>query len=150
MTAVQVLIVDDSVTIRAMLEQVISAYPGCQVVGVADNVETALKLMKKRCPDVMTLDLTMPGIGGLQFLRDIDEGQHPPVIVVSSTTKAGAWETTEAIEAGAASCFDKAKLLAEAPRLLRALRKFAHSRPPQVKRVARRGRVGTVRSNVEG
>ena len=129
MTAVRVLIVDDSVTMRAMLEQVISADAALQVVGVAADAATAAQLMKIQWPDVMTLDLAMPGTNGLQFLKQIDGARHPPVIVVSSASKAGAPETTFAIEAGAHACFDKAHILADAPGFRRALRKAAQADP---------------------
>jgi len=134
MTAVRVMIVDDSVTMRAMLEQVMSADDGCHVVGIAADAETALRLMKPSWPDVMTPDVTMPGIGGLQFLRDIDGQRHPPIVVVSSTSKAGTQESAQAIEAGASACFDKADLLADARRFMRVLRKAAQSKSVPIRR----------------
>lgn len=128
MTPVRVLIVDDSVTMRAMLEQVILANAGYQVVGIAADANAALTLMAKCRPDVVTLDITMPGIDGLQFLQGLNGKRHPPVIVVSSTSRAGACETGLALEAGAVACFDKANLLADLPLFLRALKKAAQSK----------------------
>ncbi|MEG3126070.1 response regulator [Sphingomonas sp. GB1N7] len=125
MTIVRVLIIDDSVTMRAMLEQVISADHECQVVGVAANAETAFALLTSCRPDVITLDLTMPGIDGLQFLRIVREKRHPPIVVVSSVSRAGAGETDLALKAGASACFDKACLLANVPLFLRTLKKAA-------------------------
>ena len=129
MTAVRVLVIDDSVTMRAMLEQVITAEVSCRVVGVAADVNTAVAMMKSTRPDVMTLDLTMPGIDGLQFLLSIADQPHPPIIVVSSASKHGAVETSEAIEAGAVACFDKANLLADAKKFRKALMKAAKAKP---------------------
>ena len=137
--ALQVLIADDSVTIRAKLEQVISASDGCHVVGLAANVDDARRLMKQKWPDVMTLDLTMPGIDGFQFLRDMQGQHHPPIVVVSSSSHAGA----EAVELGAAACFDKAKLLTEASQFLRLLRKAARPKPISLRRRAIGGQSST-------
>ncbi|MEG3178676.1 response regulator [Sphingomonas sp. RB3P16] len=119
------LIVDDSVTMRAMLEQVIVASSGYHVVGIAADAATALTLMKKCRPDVVTLDIRMPGIDGLEFLHGINGKSHPPIVVVSSISRAGTCETDVALEAGAVACFDKATLLAEVPRFLRTLKKAA-------------------------
>ena len=140
MNPVRVLIVDDSVTIRAMLEQVISADIGCRVVGVAADAHAALSLMTTSRPDVMTLDLTMPGMGGLQFLRDIHGTRHPPIVVVSSASTADACETAQALEAGAAACFDKARLLSDMPRFMRKLKKAAQAKACDVLPGSQRGR----------
>lgn len=132
MTGVRVLIVDDSVTIRAMLEHIISADVGCDVVGVAADAAAAHRMMTTKQPDVMTLDLMMPGIDGLQFLRGIQGAQHAPIIVVSSNGKPEA--RNAALEAGAVAYFDKAVLLADAPQFLRELRKAAEPEPFKVRR----------------
>ncbi len=129
MTALQVMVIDDSVTIRAMLEQIISADVSCRVVGVAADVNAAIAIMRTTRPDVVTLDLKIPGTDGLQFLRSIADQRHPPIIVVSSASKQGALETTAAIEAGAVACFDKANLLADAKKFRKALTKAAQTKP---------------------
>lgn len=138
MIPIHVLIVDDSVTMRAMLEQVISSDAGCHVVGVAADADAARRLMMDSRPDVMTLDLAMPGIAGLQFLHDIQNQRHPPIIVVSSSSKAGACETEQAFEAGAFDCFDKARLLSDVPKFMRALKKAARCTTTAVRRPTRR------------
>ena len=143
MAALQVLIVDDSVTIRAMLEQVISAGEGCHVAGMAASADDARRMMMQKWPDVMTLDLTMPGIDGFQFLRDIQGQRHPPIVVVSSSSSAGAEASAQAIKAGAAACFDKAKLLTEASQFIRLLRKAARTKPISPRRGAIRGQLST-------
>jgi two-component system chemotaxis response regulator CheB len=126
-SALRVVIVDDSITFRAMLEQVISRDTACEVVGVAADVPSALELMQSRQPDAITLDLAMPGVDGLQFLRALKGKQHPAILVVSSSTKDGSWERAEALAAGAAACFDKAKLMTHLPQLVRTLKKSAHT-----------------------
>ncbi len=130
MSGIRVMIVDDSITIRAMLEQLLSNDGGCQVVAIASNADEAYKLMHTSRPDVITLDLIMPGIDGLQFLRDLRGEFHPPIIVLSSRSKYGAAETQEAIEAGAFACFDKGRLLPEFPEFLQALKKSTTKTAP--------------------
>lgn len=138
MTCVRVLIVDDSMTIRAMLEQIISGDDGCEVVGLAADAAEALPLMTSSRADVMTLDLNMPGTDGLQFLRHIGDLRHPPVVVISSTSRAG--NRCAARQAGAVACFDKAALLADVPHFLRRLKKAA-----QTKAVCRSAHGGATR-----
>lgn len=106
-----------------MLEQVISADVTCHVVGVAADVDTARILMRSSAPDVITLDLAMPGLDGLQFLRGLEGRPHPPVVVVSSSAGFGSKVSDEALEAGAAACFDKSTLLSDVPRFVRVLKK---------------------------
>lgn len=125
MALIKVLIVDDSLTIRAMMEQVISQDAECEVVGIAADVATAHALIRSTQPDVITLDLSMPGIDGLHFLDELADRRHAPVLVVSSATKEGAVEVEEAIAHGADGCFDKAKVISDAPRFLRLLKKAA-------------------------
>ena len=122
MTCIRVLIIDDSVTIRAMLEQLIADVAGCVVAGIAATAEEASDLMLSGRFDVMTLDLTMPGLGGMQFIRNLRDRPHPPIVVLSSSSTHGASESQEAVEAGASACFDKAKLLSDFPSFVRILR----------------------------
>ncbi|MGY4395716.1 chemotaxis response regulator CheB [Sphingomonas sp. UYAg733] len=125
MIPIRVLIVDDSVTIRAMLEHIISRDPECQVVGIAADIDDARTLMLTSRPNVITLDLAMPGVGGLHFLRELSEHPHPPIIVLSSSAKDGAFEVGEAMASGAAACFDKGKLLSACPLFVSTLKKTA-------------------------
>ncbi len=125
MIPIRVLIVDDSVTIRAMLEHIISRDPECQVVGIAADIDDARTLMLTSRPNVITLDLAMPGLGGLHFLRELKEHPHPPIMVLSSSAKDGALEVEEAMASGAAACFDKNKLLSACPLFMSALKKAA-------------------------
>lgn len=130
MTGVRVLIVDDSLTIRAMLEQIISGDAGCEVVGLAADAAAALPLMTSSGANVMTLDLNMPGIDGLQFLRHIADAKHPPVLIVSSTPQPGSCPAARKV--GAVAWFDKAVLLADVPRFLRKLKQAAQVKAPQM------------------
>ena len=125
MIQIRVLIVDDSVTIRAMLEHIISRDPECRVVGIAADIDDARTLMRTSLPNVITLDLAMPGVGGLHFLRELKEHPHPPIIVLSSSAREGAFEVEEAMASGAAACFDKNKLLSACPLFVSMLKKTA-------------------------
>lgn len=121
----RVLVIDDSLTIRAMLEQILSGKPGCRVVGIASDVATARLLMERERPNVATLDLQMPGIGGLEFLDELADRAHCPIVVVSSATKEGTPAAIEALARGANAYFDKAKILSAAPAFLALLRRTA-------------------------
>lgn len=133
MEQVRVLIIDDSVTIRAILEQMLSSDRGCRVVGIASDVQHARELLEDSFPNVITLDLAMPGIDGLQFLDELANRRHAPVVVVSSRTKEGSEASAEAIAHGAYACFDKAKLVSEAALFMRTLKKAAHAKPVDAK-----------------
>ena len=134
MTPVRVLIIDDSVTMRAMLEQVISMDSQCPVVGAAANAEAAATLIQPTRPDVITLDLAMPGVDGIAFLRGIHGQTHPPRNRRVVGIEPGTLATMLTTDAGAQACFDKANLLADVRRFLRVVKKAARSdarpRPP--------------------
>lgn len=132
MARYKVLIVDDSITIRAVMEQIVSSDPECEVVGIAADVQTARTLMRETYPSVITLDLAMPGVGGIQFLDELAGRPHAPVLVVSSATKAKSEESKEAIAHGAAGCFDKSKVVSNAQRFLRVLKEVAKPDEPSL------------------
>lgn len=99
---VKVLVVDDSPSARIMLRRLIENDPGLRVSGMAQDAYAAARLMKDELPDVILLDLEMPGIDGIAFLRRIMQ-QHPlPVVICSSLTEQGSRRSVEAMEAGAA------------------------------------------------
>jgi chemotaxis response regulator CheB len=93
MDHLRVLIIDDSLTIRAMLEELIEREPGCRVVGMASNAEEARSMITDLIPNVVTLDLNMPGIDGMTFLDQLRGVGHPPIVIVSSATPAGSSQT---------------------------------------------------------
>jgi two-component system chemotaxis response regulator CheB len=121
----RVLIIDDSLTIRAMLEELIEREEGCRVVGMASSVDDARAMMMDLIPTVVTLDLNMPGINGLTFLDELHGKIHVPVVVVSSATAAGSPQAAEAVKRGAYACFDKANILLETAKFIRLLKAAA-------------------------
>jgi two-component system chemotaxis response regulator CheB len=122
MEFLRVLVIDDSLTIRAMVEQVVQKVPGCRVVGAAADVATARAMIDDLAPNVITLDLAMPGMGGLGFLDELRDRPHAPIVVVSSSTADGSDAAEEALARGADACFDKTRLIAEADRFVRLLK----------------------------
>lgn len=104
---IKVLIVDDSVSIRNLLDMYISSDPKLEVIGKVENPYDAAEIIKKQIPDVITLDIEMPRMDGLTFLKKIMI-QHPiPVIIVSSKTTKGAVATMKALEYGAVEILHK-------------------------------------------
>lgn len=104
---VKVLIVDDSAAARMMLRRIIETDPALQVCGMAQDAYTAARLMRAELPDVILLDLEMPGIDGITFLRRIMQ-QHPlPVVICATITANGLRRSVAAIEAGAVDVISK-------------------------------------------
>ncbi len=104
---VTVLVVDDSSFFRRFLTRTLGADPGIEVIGEAASAEEAHEFVMARRPDVITLDLEMPGLGGMQFLRQTVARLRIPTIVVSSSTQLGARRSIEALEAGAVDVMPK-------------------------------------------
>ncbi|KGM87770.1 Chemotaxis response regulator [Roseovarius mucosus DSM 17069] len=104
---VTVLVVDDSSFFRRFLTRTLGADPGIEVIGEAASAEEAYDFVMVRRPDVITLDLEMPGLGGMEFLRQTTARLRIPTIVVSSTTQLGARRSIEALEAGAVDVMPK-------------------------------------------
>ncbi|MFN3890855.1 MAG: chemotaxis response regulator protein-glutamate methylesterase [Beijerinckiaceae bacterium] len=98
---VRVLIVDDSATTRALIREVLASDPLLKVVGEATNPLEAREAIKVLNPDVMTLDIEMPHMNGLDFLEKVMALRPFPVIMVSNFTDRGAEETIRALELGA-------------------------------------------------
>lgn len=107
MTKIRVLIVDDSPTIRSIVRGVLSRDPGIEVVGAAGDPIEARELIKTLNPDVITLDVEMPKMTGIEFLEKIMRLRPMPVIMVSTLTQAGAATSLEALELGAFDCVGK-------------------------------------------
>jgi two-component system chemotaxis response regulator CheB len=98
---VRVLVVDDSALMRKLIPQILQADGSIQVVGTAIDGAFALKKIEELKPQVVTLDLEMPGMSGMQALREITLRYHLPAIVVSSHTTQGASATFKALAMGA-------------------------------------------------
>lgn len=98
---IRVLVVDDSAVIRQILSDIINETPGMTVAGTASDGRKALECLDKVNPDVVTLDVQMPNMNGLDTLDAILNRRALPIIMVSSLTKLGANITFDALERGA-------------------------------------------------
>src|SRR5499425_6543 len=97
----RVLIVDDSAFMRKVLESIFIADGGFQVVGQAKDGREAIALTESLKPDVITMDLNMPHMDGLQATAQIMTTNPKPIVIVSSESKEGAASTLKALELGA-------------------------------------------------
>lgn len=104
---IKVLIVDDSALIRQLLTELLSRDPAIQVVGTAPDPIVAREKIKALSPDVLTLDIEMPRMDGLTFLRRLMALRPMPVVVVSTLTQKGADAAVQAMELGAVDCVAK-------------------------------------------
>ncbi|MFN3512929.1 MAG: chemotaxis response regulator protein-glutamate methylesterase [Phenylobacterium sp.] len=104
---VGVLIVDDSATMRGLLGATLKRDPEIEVLGFANDPIEARELIKKLNPDVVTLDVEMPHMNGIEFLEKIMRLRPTPVVMVSTLTQKGADITIEALELGAVDCIGK-------------------------------------------
>jgi two-component system chemotaxis response regulator CheB len=107
---IRVLIVDDSALVRQTLSEVLSSDPLIEVIGTASDPFVAAERINEQVPDVITLDIEMPRMDGLTFLRKIMT-QHPiPVVICSSLAEEGAKSTLQALEYGAVDIIAKPRL----------------------------------------
>ncbi|WP_202841837.1 protein-glutamate methylesterase/protein-glutamine glutaminase [Luteimonas saliphila] len=107
---VRVLIVDDSALVRALMSELLGVDPGIEVVGTAADPFIARDKIKQLSPDVLTLDVEMPRMDGLTFLRNLMRLRPMPVLMVSSLTEAGAQVTLDALALGAVDFIAKPKI----------------------------------------
>ncbi len=103
----RVLVVDDSPTMRGLITAVLNSDPEVDVIGQAGDALEAREAIKKLDPDVVTLDIEMPNMNGLDFLEKIMRLRPMPVIMVSTMTHHGANATLAALEIGAFDCVGK-------------------------------------------
>ncbi|MGD2035782.1 MAG: chemotaxis response regulator protein-glutamate methylesterase, partial [Bacteroidales bacterium] len=110
MKKIRVMIIDDSALVRQSLTTILNSDPGLEVIGSAADPIFAAKKITKTPPDVITLDLEMPRMNGLTFLKKLMTQFPLPVVIISSLTSAGTELTLKALEYGAVEVIAKPKL----------------------------------------
>ena len=103
----RVLIVDDSASMRRLIRMGIETDPRIEVVAEAGSAREAREAVNQHAPDVMTLDVMMPEMDGLEFLRRLMRARPMPVLMVSSLTGKGSEEAIRALSLGAVDCLEK-------------------------------------------
>lgn len=143
MHQVKVLIVDDSAVVRQVLGEQLDGIGGIQVMGSARDPIFARRLMEKEWPDVIVLDIEMPRMDGITFLKQLMRERPTPVIICSTLTEKGAEVTMQAMSAGAVDIIAKPKIglrqfLEESKTLLGdAIKAASHARMDKVARPER-------------
>jgi two-component system, chemotaxis family, protein-glutamate methylesterase/glutaminase len=110
MNKIKVLVIDDSVLIRKMLTEILNSSPEIEVIGTAADPLIARDLIKQLNPDVLTLDIEMPNMDGITFLRNLMRLRPTPVVMISTLTEKGAGVTLEALTLGAVDFIAKPKV----------------------------------------
>lgn len=107
---IRVLIVDDSALVRQVMQEILTSDPHIEVMAAVSDPYAAAEKIRVEVPDVITLDIEMPRMDGLTFLRKL-MSQHPlPVVICSTLTEAGSETTLRAMEYGAVDIIQKPKL----------------------------------------
>ena len=144
---IKVLIVDDSASVRQTLADILSSDPEIEVVGTASDPFVATTRMRDVLPDVITLDVEMPRMDGITFLRKIMAQRPIPVVMCSSLTEQGSETLMQALDAGAVDVVLKPKmdvrqsLLETAATLCDTVRAAAQARLPQANALRTRRRM---------
>lgn len=110
MAKIVTLIVDDSAVVRQALTDILGSDPGIEVMAAVADPIFAMRRMEKRWPDVIILDLQMPRMDGLTFLRKIMSEHPTPVVICSTLTEEGAQATMEVLSSGAVDAITKPKI----------------------------------------
>ncbi|WP_017924389.1 response regulator, partial [Burkholderia glumae] len=110
MQKIKVLCVDDSALIRSLMTEIINGQPDMTVVATAPDPLVARELIKQHNPDVLTLDVEMPRMDGLDFLERLMRLRPMPVVMVSSLTERGSEITLRALELGAVDFVTKPRV----------------------------------------
>jgi two-component system, chemotaxis family, protein-glutamate methylesterase/glutaminase len=105
--SIRVLVIDDSAMMRALISRKLNDEPDIEVIAAASDAAEARQLIRQFDPDVVTLDIEMPGMDGLSFLGKIMSLRPTPVIIVSGSTRAGTQATARALQLGAVNCYAK-------------------------------------------
>ena len=138
MGKVRVLVIDDSALIRKILTELLSSSPDIEVVGAAEDPLVAREMIKQLNPDVLTLDIEMPHMDGITFLRNLMRLRPTPVVMISTLTEHGAEATLEALSLGAVDFIAKPKV-----DVVNTLNDYADEIIAKVK-MAARARVGSI------
>lgn len=109
---VRVLVVDDSAVMRQLLSEMLAQDPGIEVVGTAADPLIARQKIQRLSPDVLTLDIEMPRMNGLEFLEELMRDSPMPVVMVSSLTERGAAVSLQALSLGAVDVIAKPRATA--------------------------------------
>lgn len=134
---IRVLVVDDSLTMRALIADLLDSEPDISVIGGAGDAAEARAMIRALDPDVVTLDIEMPGMSGLDFLDRLMRLRPTPVIIVSGATRDSAEISGRALAMGAAGCYAKPTgqsgtlLSADGGRLAALIRAAAAGVPPR-------------------
>ena len=106
----RVVVVDDSALVRSVLTEIINRTPDLEVVGTASDPYVAREVIRELNPDVITLDVEMPRMDGLDFLERLMRLRPMPVVMISTLTERGAQVTLRALELGAVDFVTKPQL----------------------------------------
>ena len=110
MSRIKVIVVDDSAVVRQVMTSLLGADPGIEVIATAADPLIAMDKMRQQWPDVVVLDVEMPRMDGITFLKKIMQERPTPVVMCSTLTEKGAQTTMEALSAGAVEIITKPKL----------------------------------------
>ncbi len=110
MNKIKVLVVDDSALVRNAMSEILSSDPALEVIDTALDPIIAIEKIKKNVPDVITLDIEMPRMDGLTFLKKLMAKKPIPVVICSSLTTKGSDKAIEALQAGAVDIITKPEM----------------------------------------
>ncbi|MBN1793039.1 chemotaxis response regulator protein-glutamate methylesterase [Candidatus Woesearchaeota archaeon] len=99
--ALKIVVADDSALMRKVIADILRTDPELEIVGIAKNGEEAIRLVKEKSPDVLTLDMNMPDKNGIDVIKEVMKENQTPILVISALTQEGSKSTMEALAAGA-------------------------------------------------